>query len=233
MSKEDLSVSLSEFRVPTREEMIAADPLGEFHVWWDDITIQDVAEFEAVLDAATSERPLQHFLAEHPIILAQRVVGGGHGRWVIPEKRLGSEHAVDFVVGEKSSIGFEWAAVELESPTHKLFTKKGDPTKELTHAIRQITDWRAWLAQNQNYASRPRTDQGLGLTDIRADVPGFIVIGRRAAVSDETKARRRQLGTQSNIRIHTYDWLLDVARRRVGEQRKATPGAERAPKKKA
>lgn len=80
------------------------------------------------------------------MLLAQ-IVGGGHGRWVIPRQRLGAEHVTDFLVGEKSSIGFEWLAVELESPKARMSRKSGDPTQTLNHAVRQITDW--GMAQSQ------------------------------------------------------------------------------------
>lgn len=136
-------------------------------------------------------------------------LGGGHGRWVIPKKRLGSEHVTDFIIGEKSSIGFEWYAVELEGPKAKMFTKAGNPTQVLTHAMRQIHDWRAWLQTNQNYAARPRKAGGLGLSDITTDLPGLILIGRRADIDESTNRRRRQMMQDSRIKIHSYDWLLD------------------------
>ena len=135
-------------------------------------------------------------------------MGGGHGRWVIPKKRFGCEYVTDFLIGEKSSIGFEWYAIELESPKAKMFTKAGNPSKTLTHAIRQIQDWRRWLQLNQNYASRPRNESGLGLTDITADLPGLILIGRQANIDESSNGLRRQMVTDSRIKIHSYDWLL-------------------------
>ena len=143
----------------------------------------------------------------NPMLLAVQL-GGGHGRWVIPQKRLGCEYVTDFVIGERSSIGFEWYAVELESPKAKMFTRKSDPTKELTHAISQIQRWRRWLQLNQNYASRPRNDVGLGLTDITPDLPGLILIGRRADINEASNGLRRQMASESRIKIHSYDWLL-------------------------
>ena len=41
-----------------------------------------------------------------------------------------------------------YTTVELESHNAKSFTKKGDYTKELTHAIKQIIDWRSWISDN-------------------------------------------------------------------------------------
>ena len=81
----------------TREELRAEDPLGDFFVWWDDITHRDADDLEQVLEtaalhpkAAERERILQRYLQEHPLLLIQHM-GGGHGRWVIP--RSGSEQS--------------------------------------------------------------------------------------------------------------------------------------------
>lgn len=198
----------------TREDCLRADPLRDFHVWWDDIVEADVTAWRDVLDKARDERPIQEHLEAHPLLLAQ-CVGGGHGRWVIPQQRLGAEYVTDFVVGERSSIGFEWLAVELESPRAKLFTRAGDPTRQLNHAIRQVTDWRTWLQANQNYAARSRDDQGLGLTDVVAEIPGLILLGRRESTPGTTRARRAQLSRTLGIKIHTYDWLTETAMQRA------------------
>jgi hypothetical protein len=193
-----------------REREAAGEPsLEEFHVWWR-ITDEEVDEFRQAVDGAEREQDLQDFLQAHPTPLVLPL-SGGHGRWVVPQKRLGSEHVIDFAIAEKSSFGFEWVAVELESPHARLFTRKGDPTAELTHGIRQIVDWRNWLSHNRDYATRPRDQSGLSLIDIDPQLPGWLIIGRRAELSDETRERRRAMSRDLNIRIHTYDWLLDRA----------------------
>jgi hypothetical protein len=199
-------------RSVSREQIIANDPLGEFLVFWKDIRPTDADDLEAKLNSAKNERDMQSYLEEHPLLLIQHL-GGGHGRWVIPQQRLGGQFVTDFVIAEKSSIGFEWVAVEIESPTAQIFTKKGDPSKTLNHAIRQISDWRAWLKRNQNYAARSREENGLGLTDIDSDIPGLIIIGREKTLNPNTRELRRQLGANLNIKIHTYDWLLRMARK--------------------
>jgi len=55
---------------------------------------------------------MQAFLEREPSMLLQHL-GGGDGRWVIPRKRLGAEHVIDFIIGERDSAG--WQAVELKS----------------------------------------------------------------------------------------------------------------------
>jgi hypothetical protein len=201
-------------KVQSAEEIIAGDPLGEFFVWWDNISFEDISKLEECLKRAINENDIQRFLQENPIFLIQHL-GGGHGRWVIPKQRLGAEHVTDFIIGERSSIGFEWQAVELESPNVPIFNKKGDPSRYLNHAIRQIQDWRAWLQRNQNYAARPKVESGLGLTDIVSTLPGLVLLGRRNNIDPLTNERRRQMVTDLNINIHSYDFLVDCAKGRL------------------
>ena len=106
------------------------DPLRDFHVWWDEISSDDVKQLETTFETADKEEQLQKVLTKSPILLVQDL-RGGHGRWVIPKKKLGSEYVTDFLVGERHSFGFDWLAVELESPKSKMFTKAGDPARNL------------------------------------------------------------------------------------------------------
>jgi hypothetical protein len=202
------------WRARVEREKAVEPSLKQFFVWWDDIMPDLVDEFRRRLDAADDERAMQVFLEANPMILVQPL-GGGHGRWVLPQKRLGAEHVTDFVVAEKSSIGFQWTAVELESPRARMFTKKGDFTTALTHAIRQIEDWRAWIGRNRDYAERPRDKSGLGLVDIDDNVPGWIILGRRGDAPPDTHDRRRSVSQQLRIEIHSYDWLLERAEARA------------------
>jgi hypothetical protein len=203
------------FKKPkSREEIIAEDPLGDFFVWWDDVSFEDISMLEECLRIASKENDIQSFLQKNPIILIQHL-GGGHGRWVIPKQRLGAEHVTDFLIAGRSSIGFEWQAVELELHNVPMFNRKGDPSKHLIHAIRQIQDWRSWLQRNQNYAARPKSESGLGLTDIASTLPGLVLLGRRSNIDPLTNERRRQMVADLNINIHSYDFLLDCAKGRV------------------
>lgn len=206
------------------EELWRNDPLRDFFSRWDHVTPDELTALASALDGSTREEDIQQFLQLNPQFLIQHL-GGGHGRWVLPKQKLGAEHVTDFLIAERHSFGFEWQAVELESPLRPMFNKNGDPSQYLNHAIRQITDWRAWLKSNQAYASRPKTDGGLGLTDIDANVKGLILIGRRTAIDPETNARRRQLVQDLNIEIHSFDYLLQslegrlVSLKKIPEQK--------------
>ena len=181
--------------------------LASAFVWWDDIQASDLVVYRQVLDAADDEKPLQRHLASKPLLLVQSL-RGGQGRWVLSQKRLGSEYVTDFVIGEKSSGGFEWQFVELQSPRARLFVPSSDRlSPQFDEGIRQIQEWRRWLDDNRDYARRSRSRNGLGLRDASGRDPGLLLIGREADLDDNDRQRRRQFDQDLNIRIHTYDWL--------------------------
>jgi hypothetical protein len=161
-----------------------------------------------VIRRARDERPIQRHLEAHPHLLVNHL-GGGHGRWAIPQKRLGAEYVPDFLLAECSSIGMEWEAVELESPLARIWKRDGDFTQQVNHAVEQIRHWRLWLSQNRDYAARARSEGGLGLTDIDGgEMSGLVLIGRRDD-DQEPKVDLRRQRSGSRIIVHTYDWLIE------------------------
>ncbi len=121
-----------------------------------------------------------------------------------------------FKTALEASDDFVWYAVELERPQAKMSNKNGDPSAALTHALRQISDWRDWLSRNLDYATRPRDRSGLNLTDIHPELDGMIVIGRDAEVDRRATALRWQRRERAHrVKIETYDWLLAQASDRL------------------
>ncbi|MCQ4128905.1 DUF4263 domain-containing protein [Rhodococcus erythropolis] len=190
--------------------------LSEFSVTWDTITPDDVDEFRRALHDAKNEPDMQKFLASRPHLLVQPL-GGGHGRWVIAEKKFGDQFRSDYMIAENSSQGFEWLAVELEGPQQVMFNKDGHPNKSLVHAIQQINDWRGFIESNLQYVRNPRHENGLGLVDVHPTVRGLVIIGRRHETPASTNAARRRLATMNNIDIHSWDWLVERAQMRSDE----------------
>lgn len=193
------------------QDWLDRQPLKEYFVSWDSVSESQLNSLIEAIDTSTTEAPIQQYFERNPNLLIEHL-GGGHGRFVIPQKRLGAEFVPDFVVGEKSSIGYEWYLLELESPRARLFTRAGKQSAELTTAINQIQQWRAWLAVNQNYAARDRSEGGLGLEQVSTSPPGLILIGRRALTDESTNRLRRQIAHETRIAIHTYDFIIDTAR---------------------
>ncbi len=197
-------------RLTPTDEQFADIPLPEWFVRWNQVvTEDDVRALEQAIAAAKDERPLQKLFEERPHLLAQHL-GGGHGRWVIPQKRLGSEFVPDFLIGDRSSIGFQWHLVELESPRARMFTRDGVESAQLKKAQAQISDWRTWIADNLDYSRRPREAHGLGLPEISPAGPALILIGDDDR--GEPPGRRRLHLQQTGVAIHTYRYILDRAR---------------------
>lgn len=197
-------------RVTYQKQRTRAE-LAKYSVPWDRVTIEEAASMEELLKTNADERALHRFLDANPKFLIQ-VLGGGHGRYQLSKQRLGAEFVPDFLIAETSSIGIEWHAVEIESPRAIAHRQDGLPAEILNHALGQIHDWRRWLMNNLDYARRPREQDGLGLVGIDSRVPGLILIGRRQAFPDRFNEFRKQVADRERIVIHSYDWLIDVAR---------------------
>jgi hypothetical protein len=185
----------------------------DLFVPWTELTGREIAVFENALNYARDESDMQRLIEANPRILIQHFAVG-RGAWFKPKQRLGSEYEADFLIAQQGSGGLIWYAVELERPQAMLFTKKGDPSAALTHALRQISDWREWLSQNRGYAARSREQDGLGLIDIHPELDGLIIMGRGADIDTRMTARRRRLARDYRVEIETYDWLLSEARER-------------------
>lgn len=171
-----------------------------------------VDDFERVLADATDERPLQTFLASFPLALAPLAPAGGTV-WCIDRPKLGAEFVPDFLIATNSSVGFRWAMVELESPNERPLTKAGLPAKKLAEASKQIRDWRTWLSDNVAYARGE-----LGLKDIEAACPAYVIIGRRSNLDPKQIKTYRALSSDGNT-VMSYDRLLEqMARAARGRQ---------------
>ena len=166
------------------------------------------------------------------------------GGYVMSKLPLGIKYVSDFVVfgyrNWTNDVGIHATLIELERPTGKLFTKAGDPAAVLTHALRQVQDWKAWLARNGDYFRRTvrsllvegspteRLRSSRSLSGFYRDVIigalddhvsyGFTVIaGRRQPMSLADRIRLDEMNNSLNgIRIMTYDALVEGWMRRLG-----------------
>jgi len=194
------------------QEFIAKGPLPEFFVEREDVLPQKRIEFVKLIGKGAGERATQKFLQDNPVILTG-MLHGGELTWVVPQKRFGDKYILDFILGEYNSLGYHWYPVELKSPAAPLFKASGDLSNDLSHAIRQIVDWRSWLNNNLEYARKSRVNGGLDLTMIQPAPPGIIFIGRRTMLNENTELRRQEMSRSLNIKIHTFDHLLEFAGR--------------------
>lgn len=165
---------------------------------------EDVVEgFRNLIESANREAPLQDFLRDHPALLTLEAAQ------IYPQFQLGNNYVTDFVLAMGNE---EYILVEIEAATRPLYTRDGNPSADLTHAIQQVEDWRTWITTASEY--------------IRQQLPGivepecWVVIGRRPD-EDRSRARwARKQRTLSRIRLFTYDDLLDKAMRQLDTLRR-------------
>lgn len=143
------------------------------------------------------EHELQRCITRNPILF------GLEYKRIIPKHSLGSDYEMDYALERSSGI---FDLVEIEASNHKLFTKKGDPARPLTHAEQQVLDWLDWIEKHSPYAREKLP--GL-LNPI-----GYIIIGRSSTMTkdDRARLRRRNSIMHDTIRIMTYDDLLERAK---------------------
>jgi hypothetical protein len=163
----------------------------------------------SLIESAQDERAIQSYLTKEKFILTRKIHPAHHAQLCIPKPKLGSQYAPDFLIAGLDSGGLWWYGVELETPKVAMFRKDGDPTSKLSHALRQIEDWRSWLRKNISYAQTT-----LGFTDIDADLPCYIIIGKRQneVLDEDTLHDRRrevQKRDKAGLFLHHYEWLLD------------------------
>ncbi len=153
-------------------------------------------EFESLLNGP--EEPVHQFIKKHPELLCQTY----DKFW---SKLPFGERFSDFVFREAHN---DYLLVEIEAPIRELFRKDGQQRQELTHAIKQISDWVEYIEDNKT-----EVEKSLGLIGISTSPRRLVVIGRSAALTDEN---RRAITTIQNahnkLRILTYDDLLASAR---------------------
>lgn len=174
----------------------------------DVVSEQDIAELEMAVEGADDERPIQKFLEENCHILTALL--GGSECYCIPQKRLGAEYVPDFIIGDVNSLGIRWVLIELETPRSGIYVQDGSRFEAKTlKGINQIIDWRNWLSGNIGYARQRRSENGLGLFDIREKSDAVVVVGRRSRMPETKDALRHEYLQSNGIQIHTYDWLIE------------------------
>lgn len=176
--------------------------------------LSDVDEFAALLSSGAKELDCQRFIEKHPALIAAHG-RSGHGEWVIPQKRLGSQFIPDFVHGHAHSGGYHWTLFELECPSDTPFNRDGTFSRSLREAIDQIERWRSWLESNIDYARRPRKENGLALFGISPRASACIVIGRRTDFPAHYNRLREQLSFDKHINVMSYDRFLETPKKQA------------------
>jgi hypothetical protein len=150
-------------------------------------------------DPHVKEAELHRFMGEHAGLFF------GQGAVVISRFELGSDYQIDFVVAtDEASCGIDFNLIEIELPQTPPYTRSGNPSARLSHAIQQILDWKTWIKRYRGHVRRffPSTYHGW---EEFTNFSYTIFIGRR--ISSSLAAKRNELAREVGIEIRSFDYL--------------------------
>lgn len=142
------------------------------------------------------EDEIQIFLEENPIIIDRGL------KKLIPKKTFGGEGIPDFVAVLRNG---NYILIEIEKPTDKLYTKKGDPTAEFSHAEQQVLDYLRWANENKEFL-RKRDLPSISAENTR----GLLIIGmnKNLGPEEKEKLKMRNFSSRSTHEVKTFDDIL-------------------------
>lgn len=149
---------------------------------------------ELVSDPNVKEREIHNFILNNPSCFDV------YGSRIMSEVWLGKKYRVDLAIQYKLDEK-KIQLVELERANIEIFTKEGRFRSCVTHAIQQVEDWLQWW--HENPSERPKEFDSSVLPQ------GIVVIGRSKNISEEDKKRLLHLNNNRQVKVITYDDLLD------------------------
>lgn len=153
-----------------------------------------------------AEEVVHQFLVDYPVFLP---ISWPYQNTVFSKLHLGSQHATDFCHIRVDSPGAKWHLIEIEKPGDRLFTKSGNPSSKLTHAMKQLYDWESWFIEERDYVLRHFPHKTL--MNEHGLIPESelqLVIGRRSELGDNERKLMQRL-TSRPIMIMTFDRLAE------------------------
>ena len=177
-------------------------------------------KWQALIEAPTvKESHIHKFLSDHSGLFF------GQDVFVISKAELGSDFQADFVVAsDEASYGIDYKFVEIETPQCGIYTRRGDPSARLTHAIQQVLNWKAWLTRHRGHVRKFFPSQYYGWDEF-TNLSFCIVIGRRSSQAS-TMAKRNAFARQMGVSIRSFDYLTEMLRLRSDFLWNLTPHEE-------
>ena len=152
-------------------------------------------EFAALIEHGVSESEMQSFLESG----RNHLIFGPHYDKAHRQEPLGCEYKVDLFLETTEK---EIHLVELEPPSARIYTKKGDPTREFRHAQQQIENYQRWCIDNIAYIRQKHPNIYRPF--------GYVVIGNSLDLNEkgERQLQQTNVNLRGSIEIIPYDRLL-------------------------
>lgn len=181
-------------------------------------------EFSQLLEIEPSERAVLNFINSKEYysligaILKESYYFGHHGAYAFKEFALPPNFVADYLLVGKSSGGYEFVFVELESPVGSVVNSDGTFGVTIRKGLKQIEEWDQWIDSNFSHL-RLIFQKHLGITHTLSDefialdksrIHYAVVAGRRTDYLERTYRLRRKLKKERNITLLHYDNLIDT-----------------------
>jgi hypothetical protein len=181
-------------------------------------------QFLAVLDNDPTERAVLNFINNNyhyfliGAILKSSYFFGHHGSYAFKEFELPPNFVADYLLVGKSSDGYQFVFVELESPTGPIVNTDGTFGVNIRKGLKQIEDWDNWIDGHfshlklmfQKYLGTMETMPDEFMTLDKTRIHYALVAGRRKDYKERTYRARRKLKRERNITLLHYDNLIDT-----------------------
>jgi hypothetical protein len=153
-----------------------------------------IETYRGLIDKGAGEPDFQRFFEENPVFLHPRT------KETFPKKSFAGEDFPDFVLvlDDDSCL-----LVEIEDPKMKLYTKRGDPTAELSHSEEQIREYLRFAKEEKDFL-RKRALKKLTVEN----VTGLVVIGSALAEEEKSKLDVHNSMVRGNYTVKTFDRIL-------------------------
>lgn len=200
----------------TIEETKADNPFATHEMYLKD---EQVNTFEELIKANSEETAIDRFLRDNPEIFTAALHNhrtGHHATCIIPKQSIrphiqenGQRGLIpDFIVGGKSSDGWEWWVVEIKGANQTLFTQTKNETyfsSEINKGICQLLEYIDFCSEYQEVLRSV-----FRLQDFR-EPKGLLIAGREGEVTDNESKQKLKAAwnrvTKEKLEIRTYDWL--------------------------
>ena len=184
----------------------------------------------ALLASEPTESEVHRFLESHPCMLpggegGTDSIGGHHGpvpNAVVSEPELPGlrRPRPDFLWLTFLSSEIRPVLIEIEDPSKRWFNGSGNQSADLTQALGQLYEWRAWLdseANRLNFYERYEVDSYVRRHHVFKPVLALIYGRRSEFASDPDLSKKRGAARPADVEWSTFDRLapLAAARRSV------------------
>ena len=181
-------------------------------------------EFQQLLENSPIERAVLNFINQNQYyfligaILKSSYYFGHHAAYAFKEFELPPNFIADYLLVGKSSGGYQFVFVELESPTGPIINADGTFGIAIRNGLKQIEDWDHWIEGNFSHLKlmfekyigtiKPLPDEFITLDKTR--IHYTLVAGRRKDFKEKTYRLQRKLKRERNITLLHYDNLIDT-----------------------